>query len=84
MSKKKYRIVLYISNIILDSIKKRKTIKNTIYIIEKTKQFIILSIKKIDNYLIYILQDLQLTYKYIQIFCNNYCINKYCKVNYKY
>ncbi len=65
MSKKKYRIVLYISNIILDSIKKRKTIKNTIYIIEKTKQFIILSIKKIDNYLIYILQDLQLTYKYI-------------------
>jgi len=57
--------VLYVSNVILDSIKKQKTIKNKTYATKIAKRFTTLSLKETNNYLLRISQDSQLIYKHI-------------------
>ena len=58
-------MVLYVSNVILNSIKKRKTIENKTYATKIARRFTTLSLEETNNYLLRISQSSQLTYKHI-------------------
>jgi len=57
--------VLYVLDVVLDPMKKRKTIKNEAYAAEIARRFTTLFSKQANNCLLRISQGSQLTYKHI-------------------
>lgn len=79
---RKCGIVPHVPDVILDPMKKRKTIEDEAYAAETARRFTTPPPEEADNCLLRTPQGPQSTHKHIQAFRDDFRINGYCRVNY--